>query len=797
MRAPRQVIGVGLALGLAASPAMGGDLRDLYFSEALYRAFQGQYFDALQRLDTELAMYRGLDQPDLDTLHLHVNNAEFSVGDFELNYRMHHRAGRAIKAVLEGAVDEAVRNEAAFRLARIHFQKTQLDDAQHALARMRGTVPGEIRDDVEFLRANIYMATERPGEAAKVLAQLRSDASLTGFAAYNLGIALLQEGRREEAIGQLEKAGRLAAGDHAALAIRDKSNLVLGTILFESGDFERATQSLERVRLDGPFSNQALLRAGWAEASAKHYDRALVPWNMLADREPTDIAVQEVMLAVPHAYASLNVHGRAALMYGRALELFSNQIDRVDASIDSIQQGRFLKALIREETRQDKDWVIGLRSLPDAPETYYLMELMASHDFQTALQNYLDLEDLRSRLMTWRTSLDAFVDIIRLREQNYEPLLPEVDAQFRELDARMRLRLEQRKHLGNRLQAMLTAPRPDFLATAEERVAGERIALIEKQLGDSDSPEALALRQRAARLRGTLTWRLETEYHERLTAAHVHLTELNVHVDALTRQYDAFVRDSAGGDAQLRRLRRTDCPAPRARHRRIAAGRHADGPSGPHDRDGRHQPARSAQAASRGTADRGPLRRCRQLRPGGAHPGRHGGTLMRRLAIPAMLAPALFVGCSARAEKTTGTLAELRQMRPDVQEVRIEQGLDQALHHYRRFLEETPDTTMTPEAMRRLADLQLEKQFGIRTGDARLREMAAPQPAQPLAERAGQPPQSCRGHRRRRTVGIRSGFRAAHDHGCDPGQHQPWRLAVGCDRWRRRSEGAPGSDRSL
>jgi len=562
MRATRHVIGVGLALGLAASPAMGGDLRDLYFSEALYRAFQGQYFDALQRLDTELVMYRGLDQPDLDTLHVHVNNAEFSVGDFELNYRMHHRAGRAIKAVLEGAVDESVRNEAAFRLARIHFQKTQLEDALHALARMHGTVPGEIRDDVEFLRANIYMATGRPGEAAKVLAPLRSDQSLTGFAAYNLGIALLQDGRREEAIEQLDKAGRLAAGDGAAFAIRDKANLVLGTLLFESGSFERARQSLDRVRLDGPFSNQALLRAGWAEASTKQYDRALVPWNILADREPTDMAVQEAILAVPHAYASLNVHGRAALSYGRALELFSNQITRVDASINSIQEGRFLKALIREETRQDKDWVIGLRSLPDAPETYYLMELMASHDFQTALQNYLDLEDLRSRLMTWRTSLDAFVDIIGLREQNYEPLLPQVDAEFRELDARMRLRLEQRKHLGSRLQAMLTAPRPDFLATAEERVAGERLALIEKQLGNSDSPESLALRQRVARLRGTLTWRLETEYHERLTAAHVHLTELNTHVEALTQQYEAFVRTRqaathsyVGYDVQIGRLR--------------------------------------------------------------------------------------------------------------------------------------------------------------------------------------------------------------------------------------------------
>ena len=562
MRARRWILGLGLALGLAARPATGIDLRDLYLGEALYHAWQGQYFDALQRLDTELALYRGLDEPQLDTLHYHINNAEFSVGDFELNYRMHHRAGRAIKAVLEGAVDEAVRNEAAFRLARIHFQKGQLDDALHALARIEGTVPEEIRDDVEFLRANIYMATGRPSEAVEVLKPLQSDVSLAGFVAYNLGIALLQAGRLQEAIEQLDKAGLLAAGDRAGLSVRDKSNLVLGAILFESANFERAKQSLDRVRLEGSFSNQALLRAGWAEASAQQYDRALVPWNILVDREPTDVGVQEAMLAVPHAYASLNLYGRAALGYGRALELFSNQIQRVDASIGSIREGRFLKALIREESREDQNWVIRLRSLPDSPETYYLMELMASHDFQTALHNYLDLEDLRSKLMAWQTGLEAFDDIIRLRGQNYEPLLPEVDAQFRKLDSRMRLRLEQRKHLSERLQAILTAPRPDYLATAEERIAGQRIALIEKQLGDSDNPESLALRQRAARLRGALTWRLETEYHERLTAAHVHLKELNAPVDALTRQYDAFVRTRqaathsyVGYDVQIARLR--------------------------------------------------------------------------------------------------------------------------------------------------------------------------------------------------------------------------------------------------
>jgi predicted negative regulator of RcsB-dependent stress response len=562
MKAVRRAIGTVVIVTLVARPAAAGDLRDLFFGEALYHAFQGDFFSALQRLDTELILYHGLDQPELDTLHIHAGNAEFSVGDFELDYRMHHRAGRAITAVLEGNVDEAVRNEAAYRLARIHFQKGQFDDALHALARIHGTVPAAIQGDLEFLRANVLLASGRPADAARVLQQLHAGTDLNGFAAYNLGIALWQDGKAQNAIEALDRAGQLPATDRAALAIRDKSNLVLGTILFESGNFDRAAQTLDRVQLQGAFSNQALLRAGWAEASAKHYDRALVPWNLLTEREPTDAAVQEAALAVPHAYASLNLHGRAAVSYGRALELFGRQLTKVDASIGSIREGRFLTALIREESRQDSDWIITLRTLPDAPETYYLMELMASHEFQTALHNYLDLEELRSRIVTWQTSLDAFDDLVRLRQQNYEPLLPEVDAQFRDLDARMHLRLEQRKQLAKKLQALLTAPRPEHLATSEERAALDTLARIEKQQGDADTPASRAIRERVARLRGALAWRLGTEYQDRLTTAHAHLRELDTDIAALAEQYDAFVRarqaathSYAGYGVQITQLR--------------------------------------------------------------------------------------------------------------------------------------------------------------------------------------------------------------------------------------------------
>jgi tetratricopeptide (TPR) repeat protein len=89
------------------------------------------------------------------------------------------------------------------------------------------------------------------------------------------------------------------------------------------------------------------------------------------------------------------------------------------------------------------------------------------------------------------------------------------------------------------------------------------------------------------------------------------------------------------------------------------------------------------------------------------------------------LVPAIVVGCTTVS--SPGTIGELRSVEPDVAEVEVDNSLDLATVSYRRYLEETPTSAMTPEAMRRLADLQLEKEFGI-TGDGeRWQEMAAPE----------------------------------------------------------------------
>ncbi|HLO27078.1 MAG TPA: tetratricopeptide repeat protein, partial [Geobacteraceae bacterium] len=457
-------------------------LKDLHFGEALYYAFQGDWFGAISRLDTELVQHYRVDEPERDTLHYHVNQAKFDVGDFELAYRMHQRAGRAITAVIEGNVEEPVRNEAIFRLARIYFQKDQPDNARYAVERISGAVPPEIRDDLDFLRAQILMANGRFADAARILRNLQDAKSLQGFAAYNLGIALIKDGKELEGRQYLDRTGQIHSNDELTLAIKDKANLVLGSKLLQEKNFEGAKQVLDRVRLNGPFSDRALLGSGWADAFQGRFERALVPWSTVVTREVTDASVQEAMLAVPYAYGKLNVNGKAALMYGSALEKFGGEVDKLGASIESIREGHFLQALVREEVKQDADWVVKLRELPHTPETYYLLDLMASHDFQESLKNYLDLEQLRTKLASWERDLDAFEEIIAQRRAYYEPLLPVIDREFRRLDSQMRLRLEQRDRIEQRLKAMLVVPRPDYLATAEERILSERIALLERKL---------------------------------------------------------------------------------------------------------------------------------------------------------------------------------------------------------------------------------------------------------------------------------------------------------------------------
>ncbi len=105
---------------------------------------------------------------------------------------------------------------------------------------------------------------------------------------------------------------------------------------------------------------------------------------------------------------------------------------------------------------------------------------------------------------------------------------------------------------------------------------------------------------------------------------------------------------------------------------------------------------------------------------------------LRLLVIAAL--PLILQACSSPG--TRGTIAELRDRRIDIKEERIEGGLVKAMESYQRFLEETPDSALSPEAIRRLADLKVEKEYGLITDQEPA--IPAPEPApRPVTGPAG------------------------------------------------------------
>ncbi len=76
------------------------------------------------------------------------------------------------------------------------------------------------------------------------------------------------------------------------------------------------------MRLNGPYSNKALLGTGWAHAALDQYQQALGPWVELQGRDVLDAAVQESFLAVPYAFGKLEAAAQSAEYYEQAVTSF-------------------------------------------------------------------------------------------------------------------------------------------------------------------------------------------------------------------------------------------------------------------------------------------------------------------------------------------------------------------------------------------------------------------------------------------------------------------------------------------
>ena len=510
-------------------------VQDPQYGEVLFYFYQEDYFPAIVRL---------LAAREREQLADHAEEAELLLGGMYLSYGHHLEAADIFERLLAGNVDTDIRDRTWFFLAKIWYQRGYLDKAREALATIEGELPRNLQREALMLDAQIMIDAGEYDAAIAKLQDWKGRTEWASYAKFNVGVALVRSGRVDEAAKLLDDLGDMDPYNEELTSLRDKANLALGYALLQDGQPYAAKAPLQRVRLEGPFSNKALLGVGWADAEMDNYNRALVPWMELRGRDLLDSAVQESMLAIPYAMAQLDSISQAADHYLNAIEAFYEETNRLDRTIDHIESGEFFDEFVEDDPLDSTGWYWRLEELPEGPEARYLFHLLATHEFQEGLKNYRDLSYLYRNLDTWQQNVEVYANMLETRKEAYAQRLPMVEESLAraDLDGMVARKLEFDSVLNNIEESR------DWLALAtrsEFDLWGEITGLESTPALQADIPEAAEVRDKIALLKGVLQWDLERDFKERLWRVRRNLHETGealVETQRSRRQIDETMR---------------------------------------------------------------------------------------------------------------------------------------------------------------------------------------------------------------------------------------------------------------
>ncbi len=552
MKLKRAGVSIAVALAtcgaLAASKKVEHKVQDPHYGDTLFHFYQEHYFTAITGL---------MVSQHFERVQKHADEAELLRGGMLLSYGMHREAGEIFTRLIEKGAEPPVRDRAWYFLAKIRYQRGFHAEAAEALARIEKNLPPELEEDRVLVKSNVLMAL---GDYAGATAALNAvpgiekeisegTTSAHLYARYNLGVALVRNGDVAKGAALLDQIGKAPTPPGATeefRSLRDKANVALGLASLQADKPDAAGPYLERVRLNGPQSNKALLGFGWAYASVKNHKQALVPWTELADRDASDSAVLEASIALPYAYGQLGAFGQALDRYNAAIEVFERENKGLDESIAAIRAGKLVEGLLEKNPGEEMGWFWTIGSLPQMPHAGHLTQVLSQHDFQEAFKNYRDLLFLTRNLQHWKDNLGVFNDMLDNRRKAYADRLPSV--------------LAKASQSGLKDMTQRAAALSAELAEAEARGDGEAFAdakereLLELIDGANaalktagNDPEIVAARERLRLVTGAMVWRLAQAYPQRAYEAKRDLQTL-----------DAGVAEAQAREAKLQQAQRDE-----------------------------------------------------------------------------------------------------------------------------------------------------------------------------------------------------------------------------------------------
>ena len=491
-------------------------VENLAYGQALFQYFQDKQLDAITGLMVAELQPQSQNQRD---------ESDLLLADLYYRYGLYEESNQLFSRLLSGDTAKGLLNRVWFNLARLNHDQGYYQRARELLAQIDDTLlPDHLKNEKQYLLSNLFLSENQFNAAQDASSKIDAESVWHPYSRYNLGVTLLENNQLDDGKSLLEILGEMPATSEETLALRDQANLSLGLSMLRNSRPETALASFERVSLQGPFSHNALLGAGWAWNELDQFSKALVPWLELAEKNAIDAATQEALLAIPTALEKNEKPKLAVQYYELAARQFDKQLQALGEVSKTISRGELIdilqiNALVLEGASYGKS---SLQS-STAP---YLHILMASKSFQQAVQRLRELIEMQATLNRWQFNLPALSTMLDERRQRFQDKLPLLQ-QSTDFDNLEELK-NSRDLYTTQLREIESNENYLALANVEEKEQLEILASINSNLESIGSERDTSEEKDMHRLlSGLLHWQIGTNYAPRLWSAKKQLIELD------------------------------------------------------------------------------------------------------------------------------------------------------------------------------------------------------------------------------------------------------------------------------
>ncbi|WP_153039095.1 hypothetical protein [Microbulbifer sp. Q7] len=519
--------------------------QDMRYGAALYHYFQGNTFDALSTL--MVSDLRG-------GIAYHADNADLIRGGISLAFGLERQAAELFEKQLQKAADTdnqqriaRFREIAWLKLAELNYRHQNWDTAALQLQKS-----GAIHQST--LTLNLAIRGGDLVQARQLLAMADLPLAERVLGHNNLGAALARQQQLPAAAEEYRRAAALVeehldAGEELRI-LRDKARIGAGYALALAGDHAGAAQEFRGVRLDTPWSADALLGLGWVSVNGGQHQQAVDALGYLINRNPLSPQVQEALLALPYSYEALQRPKLALQSYLHAEQRYQQALDDLQALEQASYRLQFPLPPENETLDlQRYGWLEDAETPALIRDNQrYLLRMMQSDRLQLQLAELRDLQQLTRVLERWQQRLPEFHNLIDEREQRHTAIVQQHDsAQY---DQQVQIAEQELQRLKNSLVRIEADQDGLAMLASSDSAASEYLEMVRAaearyQRLSKAGKTSRYQQQTLARARGLLQWQAADQYHQNLWQTRKTIAALEEQLAEAARRQRSVARIAA------------------------------------------------------------------------------------------------------------------------------------------------------------------------------------------------------------------------------------------------------------